>query len=78
MTAAVVLGGGRLVVTQAGTAACLIATVGAPDTITLERAVDALCGGAAGLSSAWSCCPSTHCAWRAAGARRCWTSCGRS
>jgi uncharacterized membrane protein YgaE (UPF0421/DUF939 family) len=49
MTAAVVLGGGRLLVTQAGTAACLIATVGAPDSITLERAVDALCGGAAGL-----------------------------
>lgn len=50
MTAAVILGGGRLVVTQAGTAACLIATVGAPDSITLERAVDALCGGAAGLA----------------------------
>jgi uncharacterized membrane protein YgaE (UPF0421/DUF939 family) len=49
MTAAVILGGGRLVVTQAGTAACLIATVGAPDSITLERAVDALCGGLAGL-----------------------------
>ena len=49
MTAAVVLGGGRMVVSQAGVAACLIATVGAPDSITLDRPIDSLCGGAAGL-----------------------------
>lgn len=49
MTAAVVLGGGGMVVSQAGVAACLIATVGAPDSITLDRPIDSLCGGAAGL-----------------------------
>ena len=49
MTAAVALGGGQMVVSQAGVAACLIATVGAPEAISLERPIDSLCGGAAGL-----------------------------
>jgi hypothetical protein len=46
MSVAVLLGGTRLVVTQAATSAAIIATVVMPDHITLARFVDALVGGA--------------------------------
>ena len=49
MVAVILLGGGRLVLTQAAVSAALIATVAAPDAIDLSRAVDALVGGAVAL-----------------------------
>lgn len=49
MVAVILLGGGRLVLTQAATAAALIATVAVPDHLTLARVVDALAGGAVAL-----------------------------
>jgi len=49
MVAVILLGGGRLVLTQAAVSAALIATVAAPDSIDLSRAVDALVGGAVAL-----------------------------
>lgn len=49
MSAAIVLGGSRLVVTQAATSAVLVATVAVPQHVTLARSVDALVGGAVAL-----------------------------
>jgi uncharacterized membrane protein YgaE (UPF0421/DUF939 family) len=49
MVAAIMLGGGRLVLVQAATGAALIATVAVPDHLTLARVVDALAGGAVAL-----------------------------
>lgn len=49
MVAVILLGGGRLVVTQAAVSAALIASVAPPETIDLARAVDALVGGAVAL-----------------------------
>lgn len=49
MVAAILLGGGRLVLTQAASSAALIATVAVPDHLTLARVVDALAGGAVAL-----------------------------
>jgi uncharacterized membrane protein YgaE (UPF0421/DUF939 family) len=49
MSAAIVLGGSRLVVTQAATSAVLVATVAVPDHVTLARFVDALTGGGIAL-----------------------------
>ncbi|HEX6391215.1 MAG TPA: FUSC family protein [Solirubrobacteraceae bacterium] len=50
MAVAVVLGGTRLVVTQAATSAAIIATVVVPDRITLARFVDALVGAGVALT----------------------------
>lgn len=50
MSAAILLGGTRLVVSQAATSAAIVATVAIPDHITLERFVDALVGGGVALS----------------------------
>jgi hypothetical protein len=50
MSVAVLLGGTRLVVTQAATSAAIIATVVMPDHITLARFVDALVGGGVALT----------------------------
>lgn len=49
MVAVILLGGGRLVLTQAASSAALIATVAVPDHLTLSRVVDALTGGAVAL-----------------------------
>lgn len=49
MSAAVVLGGSRLVVSQAATSSALVATVAVPDHLTFTRPVDALIGGALAL-----------------------------
>ncbi|WP_354700795.1 FUSC family protein [Paraconexibacter sp. AEG42_29] len=49
MSAAIVLGGSRLVVSQAATSAALVATIAVPDELTLARAVDALIGGGIAL-----------------------------
>lgn len=49
MIAVILLGGGRLVITQASVSATLIATVAAPDHLDLSRAVDALLGGGVAL-----------------------------
>ncbi len=49
MVAVILLGGGRLVITQAAVSASLIASVAAPDSIDLSRAIDSLVGGAVAL-----------------------------
>lgn len=49
MTSAIVLGGSRLVVSQAATSSALVATVAAPDHLTFARPVDALIGGGIAL-----------------------------
>jgi uncharacterized membrane protein YgaE (UPF0421/DUF939 family) len=49
MAAAVVLGGSRLVVSQAAISAALVASVTVPDHVTFTRSVDALIGGSVAL-----------------------------
>ncbi|MCW3013237.1 MAG: aromatic acid exporter family protein [Solirubrobacterales bacterium] len=49
MAAAVVVGGSRLVVSQAATSAALVASVAVPDHVTFTRSLDALIGGAIAL-----------------------------
>lgn len=49
MSAAIVLGGSRVVVSQAATSAALVATVSVPDHVSLARPIDALIGGAIAL-----------------------------
>ncbi len=50
MVAVILLGGGRLVITQAAVSAALIATVKAPSGVDLSRAIDALVGGGVALA----------------------------
>ncbi|MCW3038653.1 MAG: aromatic acid exporter family protein [Solirubrobacterales bacterium] len=49
MSAAIVLGGSRLVVSQSATSAALVATVAAPGHLSFDRPVDALIGGGVAL-----------------------------
>lgn len=49
MSTAVVLGGSRLVVSQAATSSALVATVAVPDHVTFTRPLDALIGGTLAL-----------------------------
>ena len=49
MVAVILLGGGRLVITQAAVSAALIATVAPPDALDLSRPMDTLVGGAVAL-----------------------------
>ena len=49
MVAVILLGGGRLVITQAAVSAALIATVSAPDSLDLSRGIDSLVGGVVSL-----------------------------
>jgi len=49
MSAALLLGGGPLLVSQAGVSAIFVATIERPDTVTADRFIDALIGGAVAL-----------------------------
>jgi uncharacterized membrane protein YgaE (UPF0421/DUF939 family) len=50
MTAAILLGGGRTVISQAAVSAAIVATIEVPDTFTPSRALDALTGGTVALA----------------------------